>query len=167
MSGTKRSMVGSWGKRTAVMGASCREARAGVRRVRAFSSSLARDPNDLTCAPSPEPRHGSLAADNSASRAQPAPAHLGGAKKKVVGRALLTWSVKEYTGTHMPPHGHSRAAVCAKVGLQPRQVIDCAEKRVVRPQVADPLGGGETPQYSHDNQPAVLLATPSVDLRQH
>src|SRR5437773_6298595 len=98
MSGTKRSMVGSWGKRTAVMGASCREARAGVRRVRAFSSSLARDPNDLTCAPSPEPRHGSLAADNSASRAQPAPAHLGGAKKKVVGRALLTWSVKEVHG---------------------------------------------------------------------
>ena len=22
----------------------------------------------------------------------------------------------------MPPHGHSRAAVCAKVGLQPRQI---------------------------------------------
>src|SRR5205823_11622032 len=85
MSGTKRSIVGSWGKRTALMGASCREARAGVRRVRAFSSSLARDPNDLTFALSPEP-HGSLAAVHSASRAQPAPAHLGGAKKKVVGR---------------------------------------------------------------------------------
>src|SRR6266571_2728312 len=31
----------------------------------------------------------------------------------------------------MPPRGHSRAAVCAKVGLQPRQVIDWAEKGVV------------------------------------
>src|SRR5438876_6164703 len=92
MSGTKRSIIGSWGKRTAVMGASCREARAGVRRVRAFSSSLARDTNDLTCARSPKSRHGSLAAVHSASRAQPAHAHLGGAKKKAVGRALLTRS---------------------------------------------------------------------------
>src|SRR5437762_2340969 len=87
MSGTKRSIIGSWGKRTAVMGASCREARAGVRRVGAFSSSLARDTNDLTCARSPKSRHGSLAAVHSASRAQPAHAHLGGAKKKAVGGA--------------------------------------------------------------------------------
>src|SRR5438445_9760931 len=119
------------------------------------------EPGEL-CAPSPEPRHGSSAAVHSASRAQPAPAHLGGAKKKVVGRALLTRSVKEYTGTHMPPRGHSRAAVGAKAGLQPRQVIDWAEKRVVRPEIADPVGAGKTRLYSYDNLFEYVLANDLV-----
>src|SRR2546428_5319734 len=114
------------------------------------------------CAPSPEPRHGSSAAVHSASRAQPAPAHLGGAKKKVVGRALLTRSVKEHTGTYMPLRGHSRAAVCAKVGLQPRQVIDWAEKRVVRPEIADPVGAGKPRLYSDDNMIEFVLANELV-----
>ena len=62
----------------------------------------------------------------------------------------------------MPPHGHSRAAVCAKVGLQPRQVIDWAEKRVVRPEIADPVGAGKPRLYSDDNLIEFVLASELV-----
>ena len=62
----------------------------------------------------------------------------------------------------MPPHGHSRAAVCAKVGLQPRQVIDWAEKRVVRPEIADPGGAGKPRLYSDDNLIEFVLANELV-----
>jgi hypothetical protein len=58
----------------------------------------------------------------------------------------------------MPRHGHSRAAVCAKVGLQPRQVIDWAEKGVVRPEVADTVGAGKPRLYSDDNLLEFVLA---------
>jgi len=62
----------------------------------------------------------------------------------------------------MPPHGYSRAAVCAKVGLRPRQVIDWAEKRVVRPEIADPVGGGKPRLYSEDNLIEFVLASELV-----
>lgn len=58
----------------------------------------------------------------------------------------------------MPAKGHSRAAVCAKVGLQPRQVIDWAEKGVVRPEVADSVGAGKPRLYSDDNLLEFVLA---------
>jgi len=64
----------------------------------------------------------------------------------------------------MPPHGYSRAAVCAKVGLRPRQVIDWAEKRVVRPEIADPVGGGKPRLYSEDNLIEFVLANELVGL---
>jgi len=62
----------------------------------------------------------------------------------------------------MPPQGYSRAAVCAKVGLRPRQVIDWAEKRVVRPEIADPVGGGKPRLYSEDNLIEFVLASELV-----
>ena len=62
----------------------------------------------------------------------------------------------------MPPRGFSRAAVCAKVGLRPRQVIDWAEKRVVRPEIADPVGGGKPRLYSEDNLIEFVLASELV-----
>jgi len=62
----------------------------------------------------------------------------------------------------MPPRGYSRAAVCAKVGLRPRQVIDWAEKRVVRPEIADPVGGGKPRLYSEDNLIEFVLASELV-----
>src|SRR5436309_13672362 len=62
----------------------------------------------------------------------------------------------------MPPRGHSRAAVCEKVGLQPRQVVDWAEKRVVRPEIADPVGGGKPRLYSEDNLIEFVLASELV-----
>src|SRR2546427_6143345 len=55
ISGTSRAVIGSSGRRTAVIGASCREARAGVRRARVSSSFLARDANDLMYVASPNP----------------------------------------------------------------------------------------------------------------
>src|SRR2546425_6332591 len=58
----------------------------------------------------------------------------------------------------MPPRGHSRAAVCATGGLQPRQVIDWAERRVVRPEIADPVGAGTPRLYSDDNLIEFVLA---------
>jgi hypothetical protein len=58
----------------------------------------------------------------------------------------------------MPPLGHSRAAVCAKVGLQPRQVVDWAEKGVVRPEIADTVGAGKPRLYSEDNLIEFVLA---------
>jgi len=70
--------------------------------------------------------------------------------------------VKEYTGAYMHPRGHSRAAVCAKVGLQPRQVIDWAEKRVVQPEIADPVGAGKPRLYSDDNLIEFVLANELV-----
>jgi len=62
----------------------------------------------------------------------------------------------------MPPRGYSRAAVCAKVGLRPRQVIDWAEKRVVRPEIADPVGAGKPRLYSDDNLIEFVLASELV-----
>ena len=62
----------------------------------------------------------------------------------------------------MPPRGYSRAAVCAKVGLRPRQVIDWAEKRVVRPEIADPVGAGKPCLYSDDNLIEFVLASELV-----
>src|SRR2546428_14151865 len=62
----------------------------------------------------------------------------------------------------MPPRGHSRAAVCAKVGLRPRQVIDWAEKRVVRPEIADPVGAGKPRLYSDDSLIEFVLANELV-----
>ena len=62
----------------------------------------------------------------------------------------------------MLPRGHSRAAVCAKVGLRPRQVIDWAEKRVVRPEIADPVGAGKPRLYSDDNLIEFVLASELV-----
>jgi len=52
--------------------------------------------------------------------------------------------------------------VCAKVGLRPRQVIDWAEKRVVRPEIADPVGGGKPRLYSEDNLIEFVLASELV-----
>src|SRR2546428_11136448 len=64
----------------------------------------------------------------------------------------------------MPPRGHSRAAVCAKVGLQPRQVVDWAEKGVVRPEIADTVGAGKPRLYSEDNLIEFVLANELVGL---
>jgi len=52
--------------------------------------------------------------------------------------------------------------VCAKVGLRPRQVIDWAEKRVVRPEIADPVGAGKPRLYSDDNLIEFVLASELV-----
>jgi MerR HTH family regulatory protein len=62
----------------------------------------------------------------------------------------------------MPARGYSRAAVCAKVGLRPRQVVDWAEKRVVRPEIADPIGAGKPRLYSDDNLIEFVLASELV-----
>jgi DNA-binding transcriptional MerR regulator len=62
----------------------------------------------------------------------------------------------------MPSRGHSRAAVCKKVGLQPRQVIDWAEKGVVRPEIADTVGAGKPRLYSDDNLIEFVLANELV-----
>ena len=70
----------------------------------------------------------------------------------------------EYTGTYMPARGYSRAAVCAKVGLRPRQVIDWAEKGVVRPEIADTVGAGKPRLYSEDNLVEFVLANELVGL---
>jgi DNA-binding transcriptional MerR regulator len=59
----------------------------------------------------------------------------------------------------MPDHGsYSHKEVCAKVGLSGRQVIDWAEKGVVRPEVADTVGAGRPRRYSEDNLVEFVLA---------
>ena len=68
-----------------------------------------------------------------------------------------------YTNTYMT-HGYSRAAVCTRVGLQPRQVIDWAEKGVVRPEIADTVGAGKPRLYSEDNLIEFVLANELVGL---
>jgi len=64
----------------------------------------------------------------------------------------------------MPPRGHSRAAICTKIGLRPRQVMDWAEKGVVRPEIADTVGAGRPRLYSEDNLIEFVLANELVGL---
>jgi DNA-binding transcriptional MerR regulator len=64
----------------------------------------------------------------------------------------------------MSQRGYSRAAVCAKVGLHPRQVIDWAEKGVVRPEIEDTVGAGKPRLYSDDNLLEFVLASELVGL---
>ena len=71
----------------------------------------------------------------------------------------------EYAVTYMPPSGsYSLAAVCAKVGLRARQVIDWAEKGVVRPEIADTVGAGRPRVYSDDNLIEFLMAKELIDI---
>ena len=62
------------------------------------------------------------------------------------------------------PRGHSRSAVCAKLGLRPRQIIDWAEKGVVRPEIADTIGAGRPRLYSDDNLLEFAIAHELVGL---
>src|SRR5262245_56539199 len=52
----------------------------------------------------------------------------------------------------------SHRDVCTRVGLTGRQVIDWAEKGVVRPDVADTTGAGRPRRYSEDNLVEFVLA---------
>jgi hypothetical protein len=90
--------------------------------------------------------------------------HIREARKKKSWGAFDAERRSEYAGTYMPSRGHSRAAVCAKVGLQPRQVVDWAEKGVVRPEIADTVGAGKPRLYSDDNLIEFVLANELLGL---
>jgi DNA-binding transcriptional MerR regulator len=62
-----------------------------------------------------------------------------------------------------PSRGLSLKDVCARLGVRPRQLIDWAEKGVVRPEIADTTGAGRRRLYSEDNLLELLLAREVIE----
>jgi len=65
--------------------------------------------------------------------------------------------------TRPPARGFTLRDVCGRLGLRPRQLIDWAEKGVVRPEVADTLGAGKPRLYSEDNLLELVLARELIE----